>query len=97
MESKAVVVSTYRFPRYTVFFVDLNLDRERRGQLLDGRSFLLAHLRASEAKEATLFGGFRDLLGYGNQPLVEPLGIRLGLLLDERGDMPQALACGDAN
>ena len=28
MESKAVVVSTYRFPRYTVFFVDLNLDRE---------------------------------------------------------------------
>ena len=59
---------------------NLRLGPQDRRQFFDGCSFLLAHLRASEAKETTFFSGFRDLLGHGNQPLLEPLrfvGLRL--------------------
>jgi hypothetical protein len=65
-------------------------------------------LRASEAKEATLLGGFRDLLGHGDQPLLETLDlVRLRLLRDQRDrlstafdrkalDLLRRLACNSA-
>src|SRR4029453_11306035 len=46
---------------------NLDLDpTESRGHFLDGRAFLLAHLRAAEAKEASLLGGLGDLLRHSN-------------------------------
>src|SRR5215475_12880111 len=55
-----------------------NLDfdaTESAGQFLDRRGFLLAHLRAAEAQKAPFFGGLRDLLRDGDQPLLEPLSL----------------------
>src|SRR6266550_5337494 len=71
---------------------NLNLNPKSRGQFFDGRSFLLAHLGAAEAKEASFFGGLGDLLPHSDQPLLEPLGlVGFGLLLDERSHLPHAL------
>src|SRR5262245_17326083 len=64
---------------------------ESGGQFLDGRGFLLAHLRAAEAQKAPFFGGLCDLLRHSDQPLLKPLGLfGFGFLIDERGHLPHA-------
>src|SRR4029453_11329889 len=89
--ARRVLVFTAGFPHYSETNLDLD-PTEGRGHFLDGRAFLLAHLRAAEAKEAPLLGGLGDLLRHSNQPLLEPLGfIGFGLLVDEHGHLPHAL------
>src|SRR5215831_16047641 len=87
--------SSSRIRRGVPHYSDPNLDfdaTESGGQFLDGRGFLLAHLRAAEAQKAPFFGGLRDLLRHSDQPLLKPLGLfGFGFLIDERRHLPHAL------
>src|SRR5437867_7562436 len=83
--SSRVVFAAGDVPHYTLRLPNLDLNAESRGQFLDGRGFLLAHLRAAEAKEASFFGGLGDLLRHSDQPLLESLGlIGFGFFVDKR-------------
>src|SRR5262245_52996999 len=89
-ESSRVVFAA-GVPHYSEPNLDLDAT-ESVGQFLDGRGFLLAHLRAAEAQKAPFFGGLRDLLRHSDQPLLEPLGLfGFGFLIDERRHLPHAL------